>query len=136
MKKTTYLLSLILFMLFLQACRTSRTADRLAAGTPSPGKVSATPIPTFTPIPLDQAPRNSRVEITEKYPINALIPRDGIAPVYEPQFTTASQAPISNGDLVLALEIEGQAKAYPIKVLHFREMVNDQLAGIPILVTW
>jgi hypothetical protein len=29
-----------------------------------------------------------------------------------------------------------EAKAYPIAVLRSREMVNDELAGIPILVTW
>jgi hypothetical protein len=30
----------------------------------------------------------------------------------------------------------GEAKAYPVCVLRFREMVNDSLAGVPILVSW
>jgi hypothetical protein len=31
---------------------------------------------------------------------------------------------------------DGAAKAYPVSVLEYREMVNDELKGIPILVTW
>jgi hypothetical protein len=36
----------------------------------------------------------------------------------------------------MGVAIEGEAKAYPISVLRFREMVNDDLAGMHILVTW
>ena len=28
------------------------------------------------------------------------------------------------------------AAAYPIRVLRFREIVNDEVGGVPILVTW
>ena len=37
---------------------------------------------------------------------------------------------------VIGISLDGEAKAYPISVLRFREMVNDELAGIPTLVTW
>ena len=39
-------------------------------------------------------------------------------------------------NFLIGISIDGKAKAYPISVLRFREMVNDELAGIPILVTW
>jgi len=39
-------------------------------------------------------------------------------------------------DLVIGIAMDGQAKAYPVGVLRFREMVNDEIAGIPILVSW
>jgi hypothetical protein len=65
-----------------------------------------------------------------------MIPFDGIAPIYNPQFATAEDAPYQEDELVLGVAFEGEAKAYPISVLRFREMVNDQLAETPILVTW
>jgi hypothetical protein len=39
-------------------------------------------------------------------------------------------------ELVIGVSVEGEAKAYPITVLRFREMVNDELGKLPILVTW
>ena len=39
-------------------------------------------------------------------------------------------------DLVIGVSIGGQVRAYPIGPLRFREMVNDELGGTPILVTW
>jgi hypothetical protein len=43
---------------------------------------------------------------------------------------------LQDDELILGIAIGSQAKAYPITVLRFREMVDDELAGIPILVTW
>ncbi len=37
---------------------------------------------------------------------------------------------------MLGVALDGEAKAYPISVLNSREMVNDELAEIPILATW
>ena len=64
------------------------------------------------------------------------IPFDGIYPIYDPRFVNGVDAPLSQDELVMGVEIGGEAKAYPVTVLRFREMVNDELAGIPILVTW
>ncbi len=65
-----------------------------------------------------------------------LLPFDGILPIYDPEFVPAGDAPYHPDELIIGIAIDGQAKAYPITVLRFREMVNDELAGIPILVTW
>jgi hypothetical protein len=43
---------------------------------------------------------------------------------------------LDGDELILGIEINGEAKAYPISVMRSREMVNDQLGGIPILATW
>ena len=80
---------------------------------------------------------NQRVGADKNYVIPpALLPYDGIPPVYEPQFVTAAESPLVNDELVMGVSVKGQAKAYPVTVLRFREMVNDELAGLPILVTW
>ena len=63
-------------------------------------------------------------------------PRDAIAPVYDPTFAQAAEVDWADQSLIIGLEIDGQAKAYPVSFLNRREMVVDRLAGIPILVTW
>lgn len=78
---------------------------------------------------------NPRVEVPDVF-VNWLLPWDGIRPIYDPQFASAAEAALDDGELVIGISIDGKAKAYPISVLRFREMVNDELAGIPTLVTW
>ena len=80
--------------------------------------------------------QNPRVDDPNDYQFSQLIPFDGIRPVYDPQFSSAADAPLHDDELVLGVAWDGEAKAYPITVLRFREMVNDELAGIPTLVTW
>jgi hypothetical protein len=65
-----------------------------------------------------------------------LLPRDGILPVYDPQFVSPEESGWSDAALVIGVEFAGKAKAYPVSFLNRREMVVDRLAGIPILVTW
>ena len=65
-----------------------------------------------------------------------LLPRDAIFPIYEPRFVTAEEAGLDSGELVIGVELNGESKAYPIGPLVRREMVNDTVGGVPILVTW
>ena len=45
---------------------------------------------------------------------------------------------IADRDLVLALTLDGHARAYPINMLTGprREIINDTLGGTPIAATW
>jgi hypothetical protein len=65
-----------------------------------------------------------------------LLGRDMIPPVYAPRAVVAAQARLRDDELVLGVEINGEAKAYPITVLNAREMVNDTVGRVPILATW
>lgn len=65
-----------------------------------------------------------------------LLPLDGIRPIYEPRIIDSGSARINDNELVIGVKIGEQSRAYPIKVLRFREIVNDELDGVPILVTW
>jgi hypothetical protein len=71
-----------------------------------------------------------------EYQWNQLLMRDGIAPIYEPEFVPAGESGYQDSELVMGVAIDGEAKAYPVGLLNGREMVNDELAGTPILVTW
>ncbi len=65
-----------------------------------------------------------------------LLSRDAIVPVYDPTFLPAAQSPWSDNTLVIGVEVDGEAKAYPVSFLNRREMVIDRLAGEPLLVSW
>ena len=64
--------------------------------------------------------------------------RDGISPVDSPVFFVAAEAPgyMEDAEPVIALEIGGSAKAYPLTMLMRHEIVNDELASVPVAVTY
>lgn len=56
---------------------------------------------------------------------------------YNPSFVGADAASfLGDRDRVLGMEIKGEAKAYPIKILNWHEVVNDQIGGVPVLITY
>ena len=59
-------------------------------------------------------------------------------PITNPTIASAADTEISDNDLVIGVEIDGQARAYPINQLTGprREIINDELAGTPIAATW
>lgn len=66
-------------------------------------------------------------------------PKDGIPAIDAPKFVSAEQAKkfLSDKDRVLAVSLfGGAAKAYPIRILNWHEIVNDEINGHPITVTW
>jgi len=65
-----------------------------------------------------------------------LLGRDMIHPVYEPTFVEAHEVDWPDNTDVVGVAGVSEAKAYPVSHLNFREMVNDEIEGIPILVTW
>ena len=43
---------------------------------------------------------------------------------------------VSEGDMVLAVELNGDAAAYPIRQIAYHHVVQDMIGGIPVLVTY
>ena len=71
--------------------------------------------------------------------IQAAPPRDAAIPaIDEPQFTTYDEASEWLGDRepVIALEIDGDARAYPLQILIWHEVANDTVGGVPVVVTF
>ena len=64
------------------------------------------------------------------------LPRDAIAPIYSPRYVGVDEATLIDEELVLGVDINGESRAMTIGLLRFREMVNDEIGGIPILATW
>jgi hypothetical protein len=64
-------------------------------------------------------------------------PRDGIPSIDEPKFIAPAEADfMKDDDLVLSYTHDGKTRAYPLRILVFHEIVNETLAGKPILVTY
>ena len=63
--------------------------------------------------------------------------RDGIPPLDDPMLIPVADAPSMDGkEPVISLEINGKNKAYPLSILIFHEIVNDELGGVPVTVTY
>jgi hypothetical protein len=63
-------------------------------------------------------------------------PRDGIPALDDPRTMPASAAPWSDGERVLGLALGDEARAYPLAVLVWHELVNDTVGGRAILVSY
>lgn len=64
-------------------------------------------------------------------------PKDGIPAIDRPKFVPASGVTdLSDTEPVVGLHINGEAKAYPLRILTWHEIVNDEIAGIPVTVTF
>ena len=73
-------------------------------------------------------------------PLNAIQrggpPKDGIPAIDRPKFLPASQAALSDGDRILGLALDGAARAYPVRILNWHEVVNDRVGDRAVTVTY
>lgn len=64
-------------------------------------------------------------------------PKDGIPAIDRPRFIPAAAAKFLAGDeRVLGIRRNGVTKAYPIAILNWHEIVNDEFAGESVVVTF
>jgi hypothetical protein len=65
-------------------------------------------------------------------------PKNGIPALDHPAFVTASEADqsLKAQDVILGVEFSGVAKAYPVRILNWHEVVNDDVGEQPVLITW
>ncbi len=63
--------------------------------------------------------------------------KDGIPALFKPKFVDAKFAgSLKSDDRVIGLVVDGVAKAYPIKILNWHEIVNDKIKGRSFSVTF
>ena len=65
-------------------------------------------------------------------------PRDGIPPIDQPKFIENQLAAqwLKPNDPVIALEINGDARAYPLQILTWHEIINDVVGEIAVTITF
>ena len=64
--------------------------------------------------------------------------RDGIPSIDNPRFASVSDEIdwLAENEPVIALEINADARAYPLQIMTWHEIVNDVVGGEPVLVTF
>ena len=72
------------------------------------------------------------------YDIITILPHDAIQAIDNPQFVSAEEAgeQYDDNELILGIELNGDARAYSIPLLSSHEIVNDNVGGVKIAVTW
>src|SRR5215471_19364222 len=64
-------------------------------------------------------------------------PKDSNPAIDQPSFAPAADArDLAPHEPVISVEIAGEARAYPLRVMIWHEIVNDTVGGTPIAITW
>jgi Protein of unknown function (DUF3179) len=65
-------------------------------------------------------------------------PRDGIPPIDQPKFVSGADAGawLKDDEPVIAFELNGESRAYPLQIMIWHEIVDDEVAGTPLLITF
>ena len=64
-------------------------------------------------------------------------PKDGIPSIDNPRTEPISKIDnLADTEPVIGLVINGRARAYPLQILTWHEIVNDELGGVPVTVTY
>jgi hypothetical protein len=65
-------------------------------------------------------------------------PKDGIPSIDNPKFVSVTEADkwISDNELVLAIIYKNVTKVYPLQIMVWHEIVNDNISGDPVLITY
>jgi hypothetical protein len=121
------------------------------APTDAPAAASAAgptvvPAPVATLLPPEDPPAGAREFTTDfskhTVPYREILsggpPKDGIPAIDKPQFVSIAAADewLKPNEPVILFEASGEARAYPIQILIWHEIVNDTVGGVPITVTF
>lgn len=73
--------------------------------------------------------------------IDAGVGKDGIPSVDAPQFSSPAEIvekfdDAFDNDLILGIEHDGEIRAYPVPMLNWHEIVNDDVNGLPLAITY
>lgn len=95
--------------------------------------------------PTESSSRNPAEEVRATtgeryadYKIITVLPRDAISAIDEPVFVSSDEADetYADNELILGVDLNGDARAYSIPLLSSHEIVNDVVGGQKIAVTW
>ncbi|MEK7614008.1 MAG: DUF3179 domain-containing protein [Patescibacteria group bacterium] len=113
---------------------------------PSPVSVAVSDAPLNGALPSESASRSVRTitvtdSVTHSIPLNEILSggpgKDGIPAINNPKFISAGEATfLADADPGIGLTVGGESRFYPYRILVWHEIVNDTIAGEPVLVTY
>ena len=57
-------------------------------------------------------------------------------PLGQPAFESARESRLDKDEKVIAIQVNGAARAYPIRGMSYHHIVNDTVGGVPIVATY
>jgi len=64
-------------------------------------------------------------------------PKDGIPALTDPKMVPVSEASyLDPKNLVIGVELNGEARAYPLRIMTHHENVNDTVGDVPVAVVY
>ena len=57
-------------------------------------------------------------------------------PMGKPSMEAAQQSKLDGREMVIAVNIGGEARAYPIRIISYHHIANDTVGGVPIVATY
>ena len=98
-------------------------------------------LPLLTPtekISLPAGPQRVSDSSGREVELITLLGFDSIPAILDPVLVSEREATewMDGDEQVLGLSIDGDSRAYPIKMLSRHEIVNDVVGGKPVAVTW
>jgi hypothetical protein len=126
----------VVVLLAVAGCGATRPSTRQART----GAAPTLPAP-LRQVTFDRAPWRTDFA-RHSVPLTSILPGgpppDGIPPIDHPRYVSIAQAArfLAPSEPVIAVQLGGQARAYPLQILIWHEIVNDTLGGVPIAVTY
>jgi len=137
--------------LLLSACASATTGKPPIPTAPptQPPEPTQVPTPTASPTlsPDEQPPGGAQFEFRTDFskhsvPYSEILsggpPKDGIPAVDRPAFVSASEADewLKPAEPVVFFQIGDDARAYPIQIFMWHEIVNDTVGDVPVVITF
>jgi hypothetical protein len=122
---------------------TAQPMPTVSATSPLSSASAATP----TWLPEEPPPAGAALQFTTDFrkhsvPYSEILsggpPKDGIPAINDPKFVSVEEADewLRPQEPVILLQIKNDARAYPLQILIWHEIVNDTVSGVPVIVTF
>ena len=134
---------------FLAACGTTSGVPPVPTTTSDAAEPAATPVPSATLAlnPDEPPPAGAQSQFKTDFskhsvPYGDILsggpPKDGIPAIDEPKFVSVDEADawLEPVEPVVYFQLGDDARAYPIQILMWHEIVNDTVDGVPVAVTF
>lgn len=83
---------------------------------------------------------NNNLSTNSEVPYSKIVnsvPRDAIPPLNNPKYISASGAVfLEDDDIVIGFRHDGEARAYPLSIMLWHEIVNDEIGGLAVAITY
>ncbi|MBI4675811.1 MAG: DUF3179 domain-containing protein [Chloroflexi bacterium] len=146
------IIGLAVALLTLTACAAASAPPPIptppVTTTAAPGALTnATAAPTLNLLPDQDPPPGASAEFKTDFTRHTVPyaeifsggpPKDGIPAIDTPKFVSVNDADgwLKSNEPVILVEQNGDARAYPLQILIWHEIVNDTVGGVPVVVTF